>query len=99
MALIVEARARGVDVTAETCPHYLLLDEEDMERLGAAAKCAPPVRDAGRARAAVARTCAPDEVDTIGSDHSPSPWSMKTDADFFRVWGGIAGVQHCCRCC
>jgi allantoinase len=34
------------------------------------------------------------DIQTIGSDHSPSPWSMKTDADFFKVWGGISGIQH-----
>ena len=33
-------------------------------------------------------------MDTIGSDHSPSPWNLKEDADFFKVWGGISGVQH-----
>lgn len=93
MALIVDARSRGVDVTAETCPHYLLLDEDDVARIGAAAKCAPPVRHA-RERDGLWRSVQAGEVDTIGSDHSPSPWSMKTDADFGRVWGGIAGVQH-----
>jgi allantoinase len=93
MALIVEARAQGVDVTAETCPHYLLLGEEDVERIGAAAKCAPPVRNASEREQLWRAVCA-GEVDTIGSDHSPSPWSMKTDPDFGRVWGGIAGVQH-----
>lgn len=39
-----EARARGVDVSIETCPHYLFFTAEDMERLGAVAKCAPPLR-------------------------------------------------------
>src|SRR6266496_2574109 len=45
IALVTEARARGVDVSCETCPHYLVLTGEDMERLGAVAKCAPPLRD------------------------------------------------------
>jgi allantoinase len=93
MALIVAARARGVDVTAETCPHYLLLDEDDVERIGAAAKCAPPMRG-GAEREGLWRAVHAGDVDTIGSDHSPAPWSMKTDPDFGRVWGGIAGVQH-----
>lgn len=39
-------RAAGVDVTCETCPHYLVLTEDDMEELGAVAKCAPPLRNA-----------------------------------------------------
>jgi allantoinase len=93
VALIAEARARGVDVTAETCPHYLVFTGEDMERLGAVAKCAPPFRDAAE-RAALIDHVRAGRVDTIGSDHSPSPWTMKTEANFFRVWGGIAGVQH-----
>jgi allantoinase len=44
VALAREARKRGVDVTVETCPHYLLLTEEDVIRLGAPAKCFPPLR-------------------------------------------------------
>ena len=50
VALVAEARARGVDVTCETCPHYLVLDEDDAERLGAVAKCAPPLRPRPSAR-------------------------------------------------
>ncbi|MGZ3666957.1 MAG: allantoinase AllB, partial [Ktedonobacterales bacterium] len=42
--LVAQAQARGVDVSCETCPHYLVLTEEDVERLGALAKCAPPLR-------------------------------------------------------
>jgi allantoinase len=93
VALIAEARARGVDVTAETCPHYLVFTGADMERLGAVAKCAPPFRDEAE-RAALIEHVRAGRIDTIGSDHSPSPWTMKTDTNFFRVWGGIAGVQH-----
>lgn len=90
---IAAARAAGVNVTAETCPHYLVLTGEDMERLGAVAKCAPPLRPASEREALVA-LLRQGRVDTIGSDHSPAPWSMKSSDDFFAVWGGIAGVQH-----
>jgi allantoinase len=93
LSIILDARARGVDVTAETCPHYLVFTGDDMERLGAVAKCAPPFRDAHERAALLAHVRA-GRIDTIGSDHSPSPWSMKQQDDFFRVWGGIAGVQH-----
>src|SRR3979490_2180750 len=44
VAVVAEARAGGIDVTCETCPHYLVLTEQDMEQLGAIAKCAPPLR-------------------------------------------------------
>ncbi len=91
--LVAEARARGADVTCETCPHYLMLTEDDMERLGAVAKCAPPLRSDDE-RKALLRKVRAGEVTTIGSDHSPSPMSMKTDANFFKVWGGISGCQH-----
>lgn len=88
-----DARASGVDVTAETCPHYLLLTDFDMERLGAPAKCAPPLRSAADQKA-LWHELKQGNIDTIGSDHSPSPLSMKTSANFFEVWGGIAGCQH-----
>ncbi len=88
----LEARARGVDISIETCPHYLFFSEEDMERLGAAAKCAPPFRSKPE-REQLWWHLLRGEIDIIGSDHSPSPPGMKTGDNFFRVWGGIAGVQ------
>jgi allantoinase len=91
-ALVAEARARGVDVTCETCPHYLLLTEEDVERLGATAKCAPPLRS-GAEQARLWQAVSGGAVDMVVSDHSPAPPEMKAGADFFDVWGGIGGVQ------
>jgi len=93
LKLIAEARRIGVSVSAETCPHYLLLDESDVLRLGAVAKCAPPLRPRGE-RELLWQALADGHVDTIGSDHSPSPPEMKTSDNFFQVWGGIAGAQH-----
>lgn len=93
VALIDDARARRVDVTAETCPHYLLLNDKDVARLGAPAKCAPPIRDEKRRLALWAELRA-GRIHTVGSDHSPAPAEMKTSPDFFAIWGGIGGVQH-----
>ena len=93
IALITEARANRVDVTAETCSHYLLLNEKDVVKLGAPAKCAPPLRDEPR-RLAMWRELRAGHIQTVGSDHSPAPPDMKTSEDFFAIWGGIAGVQH-----
>jgi allantoinase len=90
VALALDARARGVRVTVETCPHYLLLDADDAERIGALAKCAPPLRDASE-RAALA--AAIEGIDLVASDHSPSPPDLKRGDDLFAVWGGIAGCQ------
>ncbi|HEY0552084.1 MAG TPA: amidohydrolase family protein, partial [Verrucomicrobiae bacterium] len=73
--------------------HYLTLTETDLEKLGAIAKCAPPLRSAGEQEKLWARVLA-GEVDTIGSDHSPSPPDMKMGRNFFKVWGGISGAQH-----
>lgn len=93
VALVAEARTRGVDVTCETCPHYLALTEDDVERLGAVAKCAPPLRSAAAQDELWERVLA-GEVTTIGSDHSPSPAGMKRATNVFKVWGGISGIQH-----
>lgn len=92
VALVAEARARGVDVTCETCAHYLVFTEEDVEELGAVAKCAPPLRDVGERDALWERTFAGD-VSFVASDHSPCPPEMKVGDDFFRAWGGISGCQ------
>lgn len=92
VALVAEARVRGVDVTCETCPHYLLFTEEDVERLGAVAKCAPPLRPRSGVEELWEKVFAGD-VDFIASDHSPCPPEMKAGDDFFRAWGGISGCQ------
>jgi allantoinase len=93
VALIDEARAQRVDVTAETCPHYLLLNDKDVARIGAAAKCAPPIRDEKR-REALWADVRGGSIHTIGSDHSPAPAALKISTNFFESWGGVAGVQH-----
>jgi allantoinase len=90
---LTAAREAGVNVTAETCPHYLLLNDRDMERIGPPAKCAPPLRDEAR-RLALWQALAAGAVQTIGTDHSPAPLELKQSPDFFKVWGGIAGCQH-----
>src|SRR5215218_7421751 len=92
VAEIAAARARGVDVTAETCPHYLVFDEDDLERLGAIAKCAPPLRPRCEVDS-LWQALARGDIQIVASDHSPAPADMKSSDDFFRVWGGISGCQ------
>ncbi len=87
-------RESGADLSLETCPHYLALTEEDMERLGPVAKCAPPLR----ARAHVEglwKRLADGTIDMVASDHSPAPPEVKAarDGNFFAAWGGISGAQ------
>lgn len=88
---IVEAKQRGIDISVETCPHYLSLTVDDLEKLGAVAKCAPPLRskqEVDNLWEAIAK----DEIDVIGSDHSPSLPSMK-NGNLLEAWGGISGCQ------
>ncbi len=90
---IIEAKNNGVDISCETCPHYLLLSIEDADRIGPDAKCAPPLRY----RYSIDilwKSLENGEIDTIGSDHSPCPPEMKTGLSFYDAWGGISGLQH-----
>jgi allantoinase len=72
----------GGDVSGETCPHYLLYTEDDLERLGGPGKCAPPLR-----------TERMKMMPIVVSDHSPSTLDLKRGDDFRKIWGGIAGCQ------
>jgi allantoinase len=85
VAAALEARAQGTDISLETCAHYLYFTAEDMERMGAVLKCAPPLRP---------RKLPLANIEIVTSDHSPAPPSMKSASNFFQVWGGVAGVQH-----
>lgn len=91
--LIAEARVRGVDVTCETCPHYLAFTDDDAERIGALAKCAPPLRDS-ETRESLWESLLAGDIDMLASDHSPAPPDMKRSDDAFQNWGGISGCQH-----
>jgi allantoinase len=91
VALVAEARERGIDATCETCPHYLVLAEDDLEQLGTRAKCAPPLRPAAE-RDALWEHLAAGRIAFVASDHSPCPPELKA-GDFATAWGGIAGCQ------
>ena len=90
--LIREAQTRGVDVTGETCPHYLLYTEEDIERLGGLGKCTPPFRT-NEDREELWALLAKGSLHMVVSDHSPSTPELKRGDDFFKLWGGISGCQ------
>jgi allantoinase len=87
----VELAARADGVTCETCPHYLMLSEDDLEAFGTRAKCAPPLRPRHEVEA-LWRQVNAGRVDLVASDHSPCPPEMKA-GDFTAAWGGIAGAQ------
>ncbi|MGH3705664.1 MAG: allantoinase AllB, partial [Agromyces sp.] len=91
---IEEARAAGVDLSVETCPHYLTLFAEDVAAGATAFKCCPPIREASN-RDALWGGLADGAIDFIVSDHSPSTPELKYagDGDFEIAWGGIASLQ------
>ncbi|MFK4145486.1 allantoinase AllB [Streptomyces sp. NPDC004065] len=91
LPLIAGARARGVRITAETCPHYLTLTAEEVPDGAAEFKCCPPIREAAN-QDALWRALADGTVDCVVTDHSPATADLKTD-DFATAWGGISGLQ------
>src|SRR5690606_39309784 len=86
LPLIAEARADGVRVTAETCPHYLTLTAEEVPDGASEFKCCPPIREAAN-QELLWRALADGTVDCVVTDHSPSTADLKT-ADFGTAWGG-----------
>ncbi|MEU5093611.1 allantoinase AllB [Streptomyces sp. NPDC020996] len=91
LPLIAAARARGVRVTAETCPHYLTLTAEEVPDGASEFKCCPPIRESAN-RDLLWQALADGTVDCVVTDHSPSTADLKTD-DFATAWGGISGLQ------
>ena len=94
LAPIAAARSRGVRVTAETCPHYLLFAAEDIEDGAVEYKCAPPIREREN-NEQLWEALQGGALDLVASDHSPAPPALKQveRGDFARAWGGIAGLQ------
>lgn len=94
LAPLRAARAEGLPLSAETCPHYLTLVGDDVPDGATAAKCAPPVRGEAN-REALWEALAEGVIDLVVSDHSPSPAALKhlDSGDFAAAWGGIASLQ------
>jgi allantoinase len=94
LPLLAAARADGLPVSVETCPHYLALTAEEVPDGDTRFKCCPPVREAAN-RDALWQGLADGVIDMIVSDHSPSPPSLKhlDTGDFGTAWGGIASLQ------
>jgi allantoinase len=91
--IIHAARARGLPLTVETCPHYLTFAAGEIPDGATEYKCAPPIRDEIE-RDALWEALIAGDVDLVASDHSPCPPEMKeTEGDFFSAWGGIASLQ------
>jgi allantoinase len=94
LAQLRDARAEGIDVTVETCPHYLAFAAEEIANGATQLKCAPPIRDSDT-RDRLWAALAGGEIDMIVSDHSPCTADLKRRAtgDFAAAWGGIASLE------
>jgi allantoinase len=89
-----EARADGVAISAETCPHYLHFAAESVPSRATEFKCCPPIREREN-RERLWDGLAEGTIDMIVSDHSPCPVDMKMRdrGDFSAAWGGISSLQ------
>ncbi len=87
-----EAKARGVDITGETCPHYLMLSSADYDRLGGVIRVNPPVREAWH-REPLWNALANGTIDLIATDHAPHSPEEKTRNDIWSVDCGFPGVE------
>jgi len=90
--LIAHHRADGTRVSAETCVHYLLLDERALDRLGGRAKCNPPLRSESDVKR-LWDYLADGRIDLVTSDHAPYPLAEKDHADIFAARPGLPGVE------
>jgi len=92
LPIIRAAKHRGVAVTAETCPHYLLLTAEDMHRVGPVLRVNPPVRAAGHAEP-LWSGLADGVIDMLATDHAPHAIPEKTADDIWDCASGFGGLE------
>jgi allantoinase len=94
VSMFDSARLHGLDVSVETCPHYLTFDAEHIDDGATELKCCPPIREADN-REALWSALATGDIDFVVSDHSPCTADLKQQGggDFGLAWGGIASVQ------
>src|ERR1700733_12487598 len=89
---LAEAKARGVEITGETCPHYLLLSEKDYEKSGGVVRVNPPVRETPNQQP-LWNALVDGTVDMIATDHAPHTPEEKTRNDIWTVDCGFPGVE------
>ena len=94
LPMLREAKAVGMNVTAETCPHYLTFAAEEIPDGATEFKCCPPIRESEN-RELLWGALNSGTIDMIVSDHSPCPPGMKLreTGDFLAAWGGISSLQ------
>jgi len=94
LPMLREAKASGVAITAETCPHYLHFAAEEIRDGATEFKCCPPIREREN-REQLWGALRDGTIDMVVSDHSPCPPEMKLreQGDFMKAWGGISSLQ------
>jgi allantoinase len=94
LPLLRRARAEGVRITVETCPHYLTFAAEEVPDGATSFKCCPPIRGTSH-REGLWSALQDGDIDMVVSDHSPCTPDLKRldDGDFGAAWGGIASLQ------
>ena len=94
LPMLREAKAEGLPITVETCPHYLAIVEEQIPDGATQFKCCPPIRNDAN-RDALWKALVDGTIDIVVTDHSPSTAELKFShgGDFQKAWGGIAGLQ------
>jgi allantoinase len=88
------ARSEGLNVSMETCPHYLHFAAEDIPDAATLCKCAPPIRSREN-REGLWKALRDGVIDLVATDHSPCPPAMKRleEGDFKTSWGGISSLS------
>jgi allantoinase len=94
LPILAAARAEGVHVSVETCPHYLSVTAEEVADGQTEFKCCPPIREAGN-REKLWDGLRDGVIDCVASDHSPCPPDLKSldGGDFAKAWGGVSSLQ------
>lgn len=94
LKLLQNAKAEGLPITVETCPHYLHFAAERIADGATLCKCAPPIRDEQN-REELWRALGSGLIDLVATDHSPCPPSMKKleEGNFRTAWGGITSLS------
>jgi len=94
LPMLRAARAEGLPITVETCPHYLTFAAEEVPDGATHFKCCPPVREREN-REKLWEAIKDGTIDMVVSDHSPCTPALKLQesGDFMDAWGGIAALQ------
>ncbi len=94
LPLIAAAKAEGLPLTAETCPHYIYFNADEIPDKATIFKCAPPIREKSN-NDLLKKALVDGVLDFISTDHSPAPPNIKEieSGNLLKAWGGIAGLQ------